>query len=278
MLGLILQRQIFLSTTTSVVFVGASTSAMPLRETEAIVLRTYRLGEADKILSLFTRQFGRLRAAARGAQRPRSRYGGTLESLSYIRLWLFERENRDLLRLNSAELLESFFDMQREYRVQIAAQYVAEASERLLPERELNERVFRLLLAVLRGMKRSGEIERPLLFFNYWLLRLGGFLPDLTQCGGCGRGFGDETAYYHPSAPTLLGNECRLAQGDGNSQRAISTKSLGEVQSAAARPLDRWMESEYNNQNIKAIRELLEAMVEFQAERKLVTRGLLAEI
>ena len=95
---------------------------MPLRETEAIVLRTYRLGEADKIVSLFTRQFGRLRAAAGGAQRTKSRYGGTLEPLSYIRLWLFERENRDLLRLNSAELLESFFDMQKDYRRQVAAQ------------------------------------------------------------------------------------------------------------------------------------------------------------
>ena len=118
---------------------------MPLRETEAVVLRSYRLGEADKIVSLFTRQFGRLRAVAAGAQRPKGRYGATLEPLSYVRLWIFERENRDLLRLNSAELLESFFDMQRQYRVQIAAQYVAEVSERLLPERELNERVFRLL-------------------------------------------------------------------------------------------------------------------------------------
>ena len=52
---------------------------MPLRETEAIILRTYRLGEADKIASLFTRQLGRLRAVAAGAQRPKSRYGGTLE-------------------------------------------------------------------------------------------------------------------------------------------------------------------------------------------------------
>ena len=101
---------------------------MPLRETEAIVLRTYRLGEADKIVSLFTRQFGRLRAAAGGAQRTKSRYGGTLEPLSYIRLWLFERENRDLLRLNSAELLESFFDMQKDYRRQVAAQYLVEVS------------------------------------------------------------------------------------------------------------------------------------------------------
>ncbi|MGH9356326.1 MAG: DNA repair protein RecO, partial [Terriglobia bacterium] len=111
---------------------------MPLRETEAIILRTYRLGEADKIVSLFGRQLGRVRAAATGAQRPKSRYGGTLEPLTYVRLLLFEREHRDLLRLNSAELLESFFVMQGDHRIQVAAQYLAETAERFLPEREIN--------------------------------------------------------------------------------------------------------------------------------------------
>ena len=128
---------------------------MPLRDTEAIVLRTYRLGEADKIASLFTRQMGRLRAVARGALRPKSPYGSKLEPLSYLRVQIFERENRDLLNLNSADLLESFFSMQADYRVQLAAQYLAEVGERLLPEHEANERAFRLFLAVLRALKTS---------------------------------------------------------------------------------------------------------------------------
>src|SRR5208337_3000497 len=165
---------------------------MPLRETEAIVLRTYRLGEADKIASLFTRQWGRLRAVARGALRTKSKYGGTLEPLSYVRLWIFERENRDLLRLNSVEIIESFFSMQQDYRVQLAAQYLAEVGERLLPERETNERVFRLLLAVLRALKHSAEVNRPLLYFDYWMVRLGGFLPSFANCPGCGRPLGEE--------------------------------------------------------------------------------------
>ena len=157
---------------------------MPLRETEAIVLRTYRLGEAEKIASLFTRQLGRLRAVARGAQRTKSRYGGSLEPLSYVRVEIFERENRDLLRLNSVELLESFFTMQADYRVQLAAQFLSEVAERLLPEREVNERVFRLLLTVLRALKTSGEVTRPLLYFDYWMVRLGGFLPRIGRVLG----------------------------------------------------------------------------------------------
>src|SRR5579862_3281764 len=153
---------------------------MPLRETEAIVLRIYRLGEADKIASLFTRQVGRLRVVARGAFRPKSKFGGALEPLSYLRAQIFERENRDLLPLNSVELIESFFGMQSDYEVQLAAQFLAEVGERLLPEHEANERTFRLFLTVLRALKTSREVDRPLVYFDYWMLKLGGFLPNLA--------------------------------------------------------------------------------------------------
>ncbi len=246
---------------------------MPLRETEAVVLRTHRLGEADKIISLFTRQWGRLRAVAAGAQRPKSRYGGTLEGLSYVRLWLFERENRDLLRMNSAELVESFFDMQKDYRIQVAAQYVAEVSERFLPEREQNERAFRLVLAVLRGLKHSGEVNRPLLYFDYWLLRLSGILPELGNCASCGRELGEEPAYYGEGSEGLLCAACRPAQaGIG-----IPSGARALTQTQCQAPLDRWLVSEKEPAGVREARRFLEEVIESHLERKLVTRPLLAE-
>src|SRR5271157_1262761 len=196
---------------------------MPLRETEAIVLRTYRLGEADKIASLFTRQLGRLRAVAQGALRTKSRYGGTLEPLSYVRLWIFERENRDLLRLNSVEIIESFFDMQKDYRVQLAAQYLSEVS-------------FRLLLAVLRALKHSGEVNRPLLYFDYWMVRLGGFLPDFETCSACGRALGEEGGYYARGSETLFCRECKQSGG-----QRVSPATLAMVRAACQDPLDKWL-------------------------------------
>ena len=246
---------------------------MPLRETEAIVLRTYRLAEADKIVSLFTRQAGRLRAVATGAQRTKSRYGGTLEPLSYIRLWLFERENRDLLRVNSAELLESFFDMQKDYRRQVAAQYTAEVCERLLPERELNERAFRLLLVTLRGLKHSGEVDRPLLYFNYWLLRLGGFLPDLDRCGACSRALGEEPAYYAQGSEGLL---CRACRARGTT-RAVSSRALALGQTLRQTALERWLTSEGPTPEATEARHLFEGLIETHAGKKLVTLGMLNE-
>ncbi|HEV2418374.1 MAG TPA: DNA repair protein RecO [Terriglobia bacterium] len=264
-----------------------SRPAMPLRETEAIVLRTYRLGEADKIVSLFSRQFGRLRAVAAGAQRPKSRYGGILEPLTYIRLWLFERENRDLLRINSAELLESFFAMQQDYAVQLAAQYMAEVSERLLPEREVNERAFRLLLTVLRGLKTSGSIDKPLLYFNYWILRLGGFLPDFQHCAHCGRDLGGETAYYGGESLRVVCSNCRSS----SSNRRLSPAIIALTEKIRRLPFDRWASNRSMpnesvelgqaaepdaSETIREARLILEDWVEIIADKKLITRELMA--
>jgi DNA repair protein RecO (recombination protein O) len=245
---------------------------MPLRETEAIALRTYRLGEADKIVSLFTRQLGRIRAVASGAQRPKSRYGGTLEPLSYVKLWLYERENRDLGRLNSVELLESFFGMQREYRVQAAAQYMAEVAEGFLPEREVNERAFRLLLAVLRALKRSSEVNRPLLYFNYWLLKLGGFLPELDRCGNCGRALGDETAYYGEGSEQLFCSNCR--RGAPQEVPAEARRLEGGLRGQA---LEAWIAAGPPPPGCKAVRRFLEEVLETHIGKKLITRPLLAD-
>lgn len=246
---------------------------MPLRETEAIVLRTYRLGEADKIASLFTRELGRLRAVASGAQRTRGRFGGTLEPLSHVRIWIFERENRDLLRLNSVELLESFFDMQKDYRLQLATQYMAEVSERVLPEREVNERAFRLLLTVLRALKHSGEINRPLLYFNYWTLRLGGFLPDLERCMACGRELGAEGGFYGPGSEGVLCSACRTSAAS----QVVSSSALAMVQTACQSPLARWLAAEKAPAGCREARRFFEELIEGHLERRLVTRAQLAE-
>jgi DNA repair protein RecO (recombination protein O) len=247
---------------------------MPLRETEAVVLRTYRLGEADKIASLFTRQMGRLRAVAAGAQRPKSRYGGTLEPLSYIRLWIFERENRDLLRINSAELIESFFDMQKDYRVQVAAQFVAEVADRFLPEREANDRAFRLLLAVLRAMKRSGEVNRPLVYFDYWLLRLGGFLPDFERCVSCGRALESGPAYFAAGSEGILCRDCRPPQA----KQFEARDRLPEIGARCQSTLDRWLGEEKPPEGLLEARHFFEELIELHLEKKLVTRPFLDEV
>ena len=246
---------------------------MPLRETEAIVLRTYRLAEADKIASLFTRQWGRLRAVAKGARRTKSRFGAALEPLSHVRVFIFEREGRDLLHLDSAELIESFFDMQRDYRVQLAAQYLAEVAERMVPEREVNERLFRLFLAVLRSLKSSGEVTRPLLYFDYWLLRLAGFLPDFVHCQACGHELGPEGGYYGSGSEGLLCAACRSAAAS----QKIGAQEVATVRAGCQKPLDDWLRAENAPAGCREARRFLEELIQGHAERKLVTLAMMED-
>src|SRR5579862_6526375 len=107
---------------------------MPIKESEAIVLRTFPLGEGDRLVSFLDRQAGRMRGVARGARLPKSRFGSTLELLAYIRIWYFERENRDLVRINQCELIESFMDVQADYESSTCLALVSEVTEAVLGE------------------------------------------------------------------------------------------------------------------------------------------------
>src|SRR5258708_6561224 len=80
---------------------------MPARETEAIILKTFPLGEADRLVSFLGRTSGRVRGVAAGARRLKNRYGSTLEILSHVQIWYVEKETRDLVRIRQCELLES---------------------------------------------------------------------------------------------------------------------------------------------------------------------------
>src|SRR6202035_5761259 len=105
---------------------------MPLKESEAIILRTFPLGGGDRLVSFLDRQAGKLRGVARGARLPKSRFGSTLEILSYVRIWYFERETRDLVRISQCELLESFFEVEQQYEPGIVLALISEITEAVL--------------------------------------------------------------------------------------------------------------------------------------------------
>ncbi|MEK7403694.1 MAG: DNA repair protein RecO [Acidobacteriota bacterium] len=154
---------------------------MPARASEAIVLRTYPFQEADLIVSFLARDAGKLRGVARRARRPKSRFGAGLERLSHVNMFYFQRENRELVNLDSCDLIASPFSLASEYTTGVALDYMAEVSEQLLPPAEPSERFFRLLLAVLehlRARHAAGAWE-AVSYFSLWAVRLSGFLPEL---------------------------------------------------------------------------------------------------
>ncbi len=156
---------------------------MPARVSETYVLRTYPFRESDLIVSFFTRDQGKLRGVARRARKPKSSFGSGLERLSLVNLSYSQRETRELVNLNSCDLLQSQFDLITDFDASVALDYVAEVSDHMLPPREPNERFFRLLTAVLDYLheRAPGAIWTAILYFSLWATRLSGFLPDLAS-------------------------------------------------------------------------------------------------
>src|SRR5579863_9880806 len=176
---------------------------MPLKESEAIVLRTYPLGEGDLLVSFLDRQVGRVRGVARGAKLPKSRFGSTLEILAYIRIWYFERETRELVRINQCELIESFMDVQQDYSSSVALALVSEITDSVLGEREAADPHFRLILLTARAIRVYGPSQVVLAYFCLWTARLGGWLGPLDRCSSCGRALRDEGAFHSPGFAEL---------------------------------------------------------------------------
>jgi DNA repair protein RecO (recombination protein O) len=152
---------------------------MPARTSESFILRTYPFREADLIVSFFTRDQGKLRGVARRARRPKGPFGAGLERLSHGNVTYFQKESRELVGINSAELIHSQFALASNYEASVALDYLAEISEQLLPPAEVNERHFRLLIAVLEHMRAGGSIWPDVTYFSLWAVRLAGLLPDL---------------------------------------------------------------------------------------------------
>ena len=163
---------------------------MPVHESEAIILQSYPLGEADRLVSFLSRTMGRVRGVAAGARRTKSRFGSTLERLSHVRIWFFERPSRELVRINQCELIESFLDAFRDYASGVALAIFSEVTEAVLPDHEASDPNFRLLLLSAQAVKKTGKPELAMAYFTLWTVKLGGWLPPLDACARCGRGAG----------------------------------------------------------------------------------------
>jgi DNA repair protein RecO (recombination protein O) len=240
---------------------------MPLRESEAVVLRSYPLGEADRLVSLLSRSLGRIRGVARGARRPKSRFGSTLEILSHIRVWFYERETRELVRINQCELVESFLDVQRDYERGLALALLSEITEAVLPEREPSDAAFRLLLHAAQALKQGADVSLCLTYFALWTVRLAGWLPDLSRCGRCGRELGNEAAFAGYSS--LACSRCRMP-----GMMPLGAKSLAAARKMLEQRLDRIVAAKAAA-GLGDLQEYLMDTIESQIERKLSARRML---
>ncbi len=159
-----------------------------LVETEGLILKTYALSEADKIVYLFTRQSGVIKAVARHARRLKSRYSGHLEPFTLAAVTFFEKEERELVSIRDVELQNSKFYLSPNLSAVTTLSYFSELLLEFLPPHEANEKIYRMARASFGAIgEKTEENELITLYFEIWLLRLAGFLADWQLCGQCQR-------------------------------------------------------------------------------------------
>ena len=249
---------------------SARRQRMPARETEAIILKTFPLGEADRLVSFLGRTTGRMRGVAGGARRLKNRYGSTLEVLSHVQIWYVEKETRDLVRIQQCDLLESFHKSQSDYELSTGLAVVSEATELVLPEHEAAEPMFRLILLTVREIDRTGDWSLPLSYFAFWTVRLGGWLPRFDRCSLCGLPFGAQPAYH---AAWEAGLVCEKCKRPGMKPLHLAGRQLAET--FAGQRLDHIENAEPLKAAAKELREAALNWIEHHTERKLGTRALL---
>ena len=155
-----------------------------LYKDEAIVLRSIKLGEADRIVTLFARDAGKISAVAKGIRKTKSKFGGRLEPFTCVELVLYRGRNLDTV--TQVDIVSSFQEVRADYARLTAASALVELVDKISPDREQALSVYRLLLAGLSGLA-EGKGATVVPGFVLKMLSLSGFHPQLSVCAGCGR-------------------------------------------------------------------------------------------
>jgi len=189
--------------------------------TEAIVLRQRKLGEADKIITLYTPNYGKLEAVAKGVRRSKSRLAGHLEVLTYTSAMLAQGRNLDVV--TQAQAIEVFAPLREDLHRLSRALYTAELVDRFSPEGAEGYHIFQLLLATLRRLAEGVRADVAVRYFEMQLLHLAGFQPQLHHCLGCQRPLAPVPNCFSPAAGGALCPSC----GSGAvSSRPLSVSGL----------------------------------------------------
>jgi DNA repair protein RecO (recombination protein O) len=204
-------------------------------KTEAVVLRSFRFGEADRVLHVYTLDRGRVGAVAKGIRKTKSRFGARLEPLSHVELMLHEGTG-ELQTVTGAALVRSHHAAREEpYRLGVGL-IAAEAMLRLFGEPEANQRAFGALARFLDLLDEAPVLEpdRPaldplVLSFQLKLLWLSGYLPHVTSCADCGAETG--LAGYSPRAGGAICSNC------ASGAQPLSREGLLGIEALLQRPL-----------------------------------------
>jgi DNA repair protein RecO (recombination protein O) len=236
---------------------------------EAIVLRTWPFHEADLLVSLFTREQGKVKGVARHAMKSRRRFGGALEPATHVRAHYTERPRQDLARLDSFEILWSPLTEPVDYARTAALQLVVEVLDEAMPDGAPEDAVFRLALTVLAEM-RAGRVWLPVTYFCLWMNRLMGWMPALDHCAVCGLDLRGNTIWWSP-----VGDGVTCSDDRRSGSFALSAASVAETYAMFRSPLSALAEEDWPASRCADLRAFAIGTLERHLERRLMTARVL---
>ena len=243
---------------------------MPSRErvyrTEAVVLRRQDLGEADRLLTVYSLDQGKLRLIAKGVRRPRSRKAGHLEPFTRVKLLL--ARGRDLDIITQAEAIDTYSG----FRVDLVrfgqAAYTVELLDRFTVDREENQTLYRLLVNTLERLVSGAEPAAAMLFYEIRLLDYVGYRPELFRCVGCGEEIRPQDQFFSAQEGGVLCPVCGPLRGDS---RRISLPELKVLRHYVRNPFEVASSARIRPKVYEGVDRLLEGYLSYLLERKLFT-------
>ena len=201
---------------------------MSLRKTQGVVIGRMALGESDRLVTFYTREFGKVRGVAKAARRPRSRFGGGLELFTQGQLLFFETERSDLARVDSFDIVRPFQSVREDLERLTLGSWVVECLGRLSADRDPNAALYGLLLRTLRALEGPGRPSRAALCFALRAVDLLGHRLRLDRCLACGKPspFPREGARLDFTAGGLVCEPCATYGHDGVDLSAAAVRGL----------------------------------------------------
>ena len=234
---------------------------MGLIKTKAVVLKSQRYGEADRIVTFYTEKLGKIGGMARGARRLKSRLGGGLEPFGFVDLTAFEKSPETLVRISQVDIIQSFGKIRQDLTRMTAAARMVNMIKAITPDRDPHSNIFTTLVGGLQSLEDESEPELCSLLFQVHVLGLTGFRPQTDHCAGCNADVDLAKAEFSSRSGGLVCRTCREKIVDRCFP--LSPGSLAFIQQARRLPFPTVARLRATGQIRREVEDVIDSYVQF---------------
>jgi DNA repair protein RecO (recombination protein O) len=252
---------------------------MPVFTANAIVVHSFNYGESDKIVTFFTREFGKLKGIAKGARRSKKRFQNALDLFSHLRLVFFDREGMGLVRAQGCDILYSFPKIREDLRKIVYGNYFLEMVSEMAGEREAHPEAFDLILSFLKTLEGMEALEEHLRMFEIRMLSIFGYRPNLKKCSLCQRDL--EALKETPTVFFSLERGTFLCGGCSRPADPLIALSLGTarlIEGISETEVSKIHRFRFTPQALSESRQILPKFISYQLGKELKTLKALGTI